>query len=118
MTYVRYNIFFSLLAASENQACGGRKRKFLRLQDFNMGESMPDNKNFETDSDDFGLDSSIDDSITDLDDENSRDAKKLFTIWTTSFSTKTATVYELNRSITLSVSAACTLAFNPVPGCA
>ena len=69
------------------------------------------------DSEDYGLDSSLDTDLADDKDETTRDAKKLLTIWTTSFSTKTATIFELNRSVTLSVSAACTIGFNPVPGC-
>ena len=102
------------ISAAGTDACTGRRKslgrqkKFLTLDNIENVESK-DNQN--------DLNSSLDEEVeTDREDRN-LDGKKFLTIWTTSFSTKTATLYEVNTSVTVTVSAQCALAPTKLPGC-
>jgi len=91
------------LIAASTTACTGRKRKFLHLDNIENPEDS--------------LNSSLDEKHFENREDRDIEAKKLLTIWTTSFSTKTATVFEQDRSATISMSAACSLNPVPLPGC-
>lgn len=98
-------------AKAQTAACKGRKkRRSLRI----LRDVVDDTENISN------ISSSLDEEIVNMEDHqtNKRSAaeKFFFTVWKTSMTTMTVTSYSTNRSITLSVLAACTAAsFTALP---
>ncbi|CAL4122467.1 unnamed protein product, partial [Meganyctiphanes norvegica] len=101
--------------AASTKGCKGRKkRRSLRI--------LPDVSNFRNDPispsmDDLLVNGDNDDQILKI--SNRAAEKFFFTVWKTSVTSLTVTSYSTNRSITLSINAACTHAgfTTPIPQC-
>merc|ERR1719369_713046 len=90
---------YTCFTATNNQACQGKKKRSLLKLDGHQDW-------------DFQLEPSLekkDIDIVDLD-AGSDAGKLLFTVWRTSFSTKTKTTFSINRDVSVSIRLACTIA--------
>jgi len=92
---------FTCFTAPNTQACQGKKKKKRSLINYNDKDFVEN---------DLELDPS--DLVQTLEKEDSANdsGKFLFTVWKTSYSTKTTTSFSTNRGITVSVHLRCTIA--------
>ncbi|KAF2344405.1 hypothetical protein FHG87_024839 [Trinorchestia longiramus] len=101
---------YTCVVASSTVACAGRRRR-RSSSHLKLSVGLTDtNRNLEGSLDAQALKDSMD--------QESRTPRKFLTVWTTRFSTKTVTSYVTDRGVSVSVSAACTVAGgNGIPGC-